>query len=239
MAHDNKQRLIIFVKSPVAGKVKTRLAQDCSDELACLYYQAMVACALQHISDYAAQRQQPLNLYIGYTLSDSKQDIENWLNPYLPENSIITVNYFKQAESACLGERIYEAFAASFAQGYNQASIIGTDCIDITPNILTDLLSDEPKNTIGPTHDGGYYALGLNSSNVGTKTGDLHALFSSIRWSCKHTYADTLAAANSMNLTFATLPILHDIDYLEDWHRAIDSQQGYLLQQKLSEIELK
>ena len=100
-------------------------------------------------------------------------------------------------------------------------------------------MSSESNYSLGPTHDGGYYALGLNSEKFSSKPEDLLTLFTSIRWSSEYTYDDTLAAADSIHLIFTAMPTLYDIDYLTDWHRALDSKQGYLLQQKLSEIEQK
>ncbi|GEM_PF-2622841 len=237
MATKTRQRLIIFVKSPIAGKVKTRLTQasKCSDEQACFYYQAMVACVFEHISDYSSQIQQSLNVHIGYTLSDDSKSIKKWLTPYLPNTDKINVSYFEQLDSACLGDRIHHAFTDSFAQGFSHVGIIGTDCVDITPKILHALFNST-KPTIGPTYDGGYYGLSLHSEYFHDQPELLKRLFTHINWSCETTYQNTLYAAQSIHLELSELPKLHDIDYFEDWERALQSTQGTLLTTHLSNL---
>ncbi len=238
MITDKNQRLIIFVKSPIAGKVKTRLAQECSAEQASLYYQAMVACVLEHIAHYASELNQPLNIHIGYTLSDNNQAIKDWLEPYLSKVNQLHISYFEQFESSCLGERIHHAFDHSFAEGYQHVSIIGTDCISITPTILHQLFKPN-HSMIGPTYDGGYYALSLQAKHFSNEPESLNRLFFTINWSSPSTYQDTLDAAQAIDLELQPLPKLHDIDYLEDWERALKSVQGSLLQDKLSVINRK
>ena len=238
MMYHKKQRLIIFVKSPVPGKVKTRLANapECSDEKACNYYQAMVACVLQHVNNYVAESEQMLDLYVGYTLSDDEQAIKDWLEPHLSSNSKISMSYFKQVDSPSLGDRIRVAFADSFAEGYDYAGIIGTDCVDITPSVLGELFSENVA-AIGPTHDGGYYSLGLSSLPFKQQPELLARLFADVRWSTEMTYQDSVEAAEAIELDLHVLPKLHDIDYYADWQRALSSSQGPRLKQQLKQIE--
>ena len=57
-----------------------------------------------------------------------------------------------------LGERMRNAFAAGFEQGYQKIVIIGTDCFELTPEIIKQSFErlDHHYTVIGPALDGGY-----------------------------------------------------------------------------------
>ncbi len=64
---------------------------------------------------------------------------------------------------------------------------------------------------VGPAQDGGYYLIGQRAPGAD--------LFSGVEWSSERVYAQTMERALACGLSVARLPMLYDVDTLEDWHR--------------------
>ena len=62
---------------------------------------------------------------------------------------------------------------------------------------------------LGPTFDGGYYLLGMN--------GYYPSLFDNINWSTETVFLETVNNTEQLQLTYAILPTLNDIDTESDW----------------------
>ena len=140
-----KKLLIIFVKNAVKGKVKTRLAATIGDEKALEIYQILV----QHTFDITIAL--PVNKAVFY--SDFLQE-DIW-SPAFYENFV--------QSGTDLGERMYQAFQQGFATGYEQVCIIGSDCYELTEQIIQQAFEklELTDVVIGPAEDGGYYLLGM------------------------------------------------------------------------------
>lgn len=65
---------------------------------------------------------------------------------------------------------------------------------------------------LGPAHDGGYWAIGLQRTRPLPPR-----LFDGVRWSSQHALADTLATLQGRRI--AVLPTLHDVDTAADLAR--------------------
>lgn len=64
---------------------------------------------------------------------------------------------------------------------------------------------------LGPTEDGGYYAVGCRRPHP--------AMFAGVEWSADRTFEQTEAAFDRAGLSFARLPVWYDIDRYEDLQR--------------------
>jgi rSAM/selenodomain-associated transferase 1 len=109
-----------------------------------------------------------------------------------------------------LGEKMANAFLKAFSLGYKKVLIIGSDCFDLTENIITDAftLMDENDLVLGPAKDGGYYLLGMKTLYP--------SLFKNKAWSTENVLCDTLIDLSNLNLSFTLLPTLSDIDEEKD-----------------------
>ena len=108
-----------------------------------------------------------------------------------------------------LGDRMLSAFKSVLIME-NKAVIIGSDCPEISQDIINKALSalDSNDMVIGPTHDGGYYLLGMKT---------LHReLFKDIEWSSHTVYRATINAMEKKKLSYKILDKKHDLDYKED-----------------------
>lgn len=187
-----KQLLIIFVKNAVAGKVKTRLAATIGPEKALAVYQIL----LQRTHDITISLPMAKAVYYSDFVAD-----DNW-NPLFYERRV--------QMGPDLGERMYRAFADGFAAGYEHICIIGSDCYELTREIIRQAFEKLEANdvVIGPAEDGGYYLLGLKCLN--------EALFTGKTWSTSSVLLDTLNNIKEAGQSVALLPELTDVDEEKD-----------------------
>ncbi|MBD1395562.1 TIGR04282 family arsenosugar biosynthesis glycosyltransferase [Pontibacter sp. JH31] len=188
-----KKLLMLFVRNPELGKVKTRLAASVGPETALDIYLHL----LRHTRDITQEL--PVDKVVYYSEKVEQQDL--W-----PD-----ARYLKKVQPpGDLGEKMKLAFETAFAEGYTSVVIIGSDCHQLTSDIVNQAF-DELKThevVIGPALDGGYYLLGMRH---------LHPeLFHNKRWSTEHVFPDTLYDIERLHLSHTLLPYLSDIDKLED-----------------------
>lgn len=195
MMNNYHQALIIFIKNPIPGQVKTRIANEAGDKKALEIYHQL----LDHTRRVASSLQDTM-LYLYYSDFISR---DNW-----PED-LFTKRLQKGND---LGERMYHAFE-EVLKDHDHALLIGSDIIQLTPEILREGFSAMQNHdaVIGPSVDGGYYLLGLK--NV------LTDYFKGIQWSGESVYRDTLSRLTSHDIAFYILPLLSDVDYLKDWEK--------------------
>jgi len=186
--------LIIFIKNPRLGKVKTRLAATLGDKKALVVYEQLLKHTRQICEKVAADR---LLFYSSYISEDDDWDGQQFRK-------------FVQV-GVDLGERMNRAFEAAFERyGYQKVVIIGSDCADLTADIITTAFQqlEQHDTVIGPANDGGYYLLGMNRLFT--------AVFEEKYWSTPSVFEDTMADIETAGLTCYMLPELTDIDNQED-----------------------
>ena len=189
-----KEALIIFVKNPVIGKVKTRLAAKVGDEKALQIYLQLLEHTRSIVTSVVADK------FIFY--SDTHDNNDLWPN---------TIFNKKKQYGNNLGEKMLNAFNEIFETDYEKVSIIGSDCLELTAAIINQGFKDleSADVVIGPATDGGYYFLGMKKINP--------LLFDDIDWSTSKVFEQTIAVCNNEQLTYSLLPILNDIDEETDW----------------------
>lgn len=192
MNKDN-QLLIVFYRNPELGKVKNRLAATVGEERALAIYLLMAAHARK------ISLSMPVDRVVYYSeFSDSE---DNWLN----------CDFQKRLQHGSdLGEKMKNAFEESFNSGYESVCIIGTDCLELTEDILF-MAFDTLKHrdaVIGPAADGGYYLLGMNRF--------VPELFNNKNWSTSSVCGDTIQDLKHLHCSYHVLPTLHDVDHESD-----------------------
>lgn len=193
MADFSQTALIIFVRNPVLGKVKTRLAKDLGDEKALAVYRLLI----QHTLDITLPIQ--CEKFVYYADEPEKQDI--WSR----------TGYIKRQQSGLdLGARMLLAFSELFDHGYKRVLIIGSDCYQLSTEILAEAISllESHSAVLGPTLDGGYYLLGLKTL--------LPDLFSNKPWSSDQVAALSIADFRNHGLSYSLMEELSDVDVKAD-----------------------
>ena len=188
--------LIIFLKYPEKGKVKTRLAKDIGNEKALLIYKKLVSKLLNQIDS------NNYDISIYFYPESKKNEVKKWIN--LPE-----IKHLAQSGDD-LGIRMLNAFKDSISLKYAKTVIIGTDCLEINNNIISKsfYLLDDSDLVLGPATDGGYYLIGLKSV--------VETIFQDIHWSTEKVLKQTINKAKEIKLSYKFLDFLSDIDTLED-----------------------
>ncbi|TXD79785.1 TIGR04282 family arsenosugar biosynthesis glycosyltransferase [Algoriphagus ratkowskyi] len=189
-----KEGIVIFQKNSVLGKVKTRLAATIGDERAFNAYQQLVNYTHKIVSQSPAEK----ILFFSNYLED---DLTQYPSDYR----------FELQSGEELGEKMCNSFAQLFEEKFDRLIIIGTDCAEITPELISEAFEalNDQEVVIGPAHDGGYYLLGMRKFVPG--------LFSNIPWSTDRVTALTKDYLKANGITFAILPVLSDVDIEEDW----------------------
>lgn len=186
-----KNKLIIFVKNPILGKVKTRLAADIGQEGALETYKML----LQHTLTVAKNCNASVSIY--YSDFINQDDLWDGFDKNIQE-------------SGDLGGRMSSAVEEQFSKGYEKVMIIGSDCLDISSKIIDIAFQklDKTDVVIGPAQDGGYYLIGSRRyvSNI----------FENKKWSTETVFLDTVEDINKLNLTHVCLETLYDIDTKAD-----------------------
>lgn len=183
--------VIVVCKAPERGRVKTRLAKDIGEERAYHVYSIMMATLFT-------------NLSTGYGYD---------VCPCVDGNAKLvqagTIDPIHQ-RGASLGERIVNAIRD--CRSYPVKIVIGSDTPNITAQIVHQAITslDTADVVIGPAHDGGYYLIGMKQLHEG--------LFEGISWSTEEVLEQTQDRARSSGLSVALLPIMRDIDTIEDLH---------------------
>jgi rSAM/selenodomain-associated transferase 1 len=191
------QAIALFLKPPVPGRVKTRLAKDIGAAAACTIY--------RNLADHSVQQADasgiPLVLFFDGVTHDE-----------LPEDWRVAAIRCLPQQGADLGQRMAAAFNALFAEGAQQVVLIGSDIPGIDRSYLQQAfqLLAHHDLVIGPALDGGYCLIGFN------RQGFTPAVFSSISWSTEQVLDQSLARATNAGLSVGLLPVLRDIDTLED-----------------------
>lgn len=187
--------LIIFIKNPERGKVKTRLAQTMGPDQALAVYRAL----LTHTRRLAESLDSHRLLFY----SDFIDHKDQW-----PASSF---QKFLQ-KGTDLGARMHQAFQTALLE-HQKSVIIGSDCASLTVDILREAFRqlDRHDFVIGPAQDGGYYLLGMKEEHP--------ELFTDITWSTDSVLSSTLNRIEKLDKSCYHLPELSDIDYEADWEK--------------------
>ncbi len=188
--------LIIFVRNPEKGKVKTRLTATLGADKALEIYLQL----LQHTA----------------SITKSLDDVSRYVfySDVVGHNDFWSEGAFHKMIQADgdLGRKMLAAFQAVFACGHKEVVIIGSDCPGLTTQGLWSAFESLIKHdvVIGPANDGGYYLLGLKEPR--------EDFFVNKEWSTDGVCKATLADIHTLGLSCCCLPELVDVDTEEDWN---------------------
>ena len=203
-----RDALIVFVKEPRPGAVKTRLAARLGAALAARLYRALVENALRATADPAVER-----------LVFASGDVASWLagETCLP-----------QAQGD-LGRRMEQAFGVAFARGHRRVAIAGSDVPGLDARRVKEALDalDDADLAIAPAGDGGYSLLALSQPRP--------ELFRGIAWSTASVLDETRDAARGLRVKL--LEELPDLDTFDDLERQWERLRAALPAELSSAVE--
>ena len=202
--------VVLFVRIPIPGRVKTRLAKDLGATRACELYKAIVADVLRSIKSAGL----PLYLFC---------DRENDGN--LPREWTDVSDSVVVQQGASIGDRMAAAFRYCFNEQIDKVILIGSDIPGIDAYVL---LTAEKKLescdiTIAPAADGGYCLIAMKQNSF------LPEIFNDIPWSTDAVLRNTFEICEKHDISIELLACLQDIDTIEDFdsYRLIPSATAY------------
>ena len=190
--------VIVFARTPVAGRVKTRLIGRLTAQQAAELHQAMIT----DTTDLVAALPLPAERRILFSEA---------LPPMaLPEG----LEVGRQAEGD-LGARLVAAMEGAFAGGAEKAIVLGSDSPHLPPSRILEAVKalDTADLVLGPTDDGGYYLVGCRAGRFSP------AVFAGVEWGSARVFQQTCAAAAPAGLSVASLATWYDLDEWKDLMR--------------------
>jgi rSAM/selenodomain-associated transferase 1 len=184
-------QLLVVAKTPVPGRVKTRLCPPYTPQQAARIAAAALADTLATVAATPAAGR-------ALVVDGDLPAPAGWVRVAQREGT--------------LGERLAQAFTDTAVPGL-ASLLVGMD----TPQLTVDLLADATDRlaghgtdaVLGPAEDGGWWALGLRDPAHA-------AVLRDVPTSTSGTGALTLAALRNRGLRVAALPSLSDVDTAAD-----------------------
>ena len=141
--------LLVFVKEPRPGAVKSRLAAAIGPERAAGVYKALAEEEIRR----TAPRGDEFERLFSFSPPAAREAVAAWL----PGETLVA-----QSEGD-IGARMSRAFEDVFARGARRVALVGTDVPSLTREDVVEAIEslDDQEVVIGPATDGGYYLLAL------------------------------------------------------------------------------
>ena len=186
--------LAVMAKAPRPGKVKTRLSPPLTlDQTAALNIRF-----LRDTTENLATIPNAAGL-ISYTPVGD----EALFAGLLPETFALVPQ-----RGDGFGERLLAAAQDILAIGYGAVCLIDSDSPTVPAaafyHAVEALAPPGDRVVLGPSHDGGYYLIGLKQAHPEP--------FERISWSTAAVYSETLERCREANLEVVTLPLWYDVD---------------------------
>jgi rSAM/selenodomain-associated transferase 1 len=196
--------VILFIKAPLPGNVKSRLAAGIGEEAALGLYRVLVLDAVEMLGGT------PYPVHVYYAPADQREAVTSLLG---------MDRVLRPQTGADLGSRMEYAFRDAFAEGFSRVALVGSDLPELNPLIMAEAFDalEQDDAVLGPAADGGYYLIGFRRTTMPAEA------FHGIAWSTPTVFEDTMKAMQAHALRVHVLPKLHDLDTAADlkafWER--------------------
>jgi rSAM/selenodomain-associated transferase 1 len=200
-------RTLVFAKTPMPGRVKTRLHAVLEPEDCAALHARLVRLTLDKLT---RPQLYPVELWCAPDCGDAffrdcRHDYELELHAQAGDD---------------LGQRMHNALCQSL-ETCDAAVLVGTDCPSLTRTDIDTACRQLLAGTdvvLGPATDGGYYLVGLRQPHP--------ELFTGISWGRGEVLAQTLARARQQALQVYLLPRRDDLDTPADYRRFLGRDEA-------------
>lgn len=210
MNREKLPAIILYLKFPQIGTVKTRLISDMIDKTQAFELQiAMIKDTLVLLANLNFSFQPVISFYPSTELNSFKKLIYSF-DDFIPDNFLSNLIFIPQQ-----GEGSGSHFKSTFKQAFDIQNIscciiLGGDTPHLSSQIIKDSLNYLQKNDlssiIGPSQTGGFYIYGITSYIE-----NLDLVFSK-----KNEFANLLELNMLNSFTTYMLPYAYDIDTSQD-----------------------
>jgi rSAM/selenodomain-associated transferase 1 len=189
--------LLLFIRYPEPGRVKTRLAAKIGPDEAAEVYRNFILDILATLERCGL----PLKIY--FSPSEREAAFPDWLGPgYV----------FRPQKGTDLGARMRIAFEEAFDDGFASGILLGSDVPDLPLYVLKEAVDALRSSdaVIGPAQDGGYYLIGFRRNAFPPD------VFNDIPWGTTVVLRETTARLEAHGCRIHLLPEWQDVDTVED-----------------------
>jgi uncharacterized protein len=194
----------VFAKAPEPGKVKTRLIPLLGEQGAATLYRSLATRTLETAREA------------------SVGPVELWCVPDIHHDffSFCRARYNVTLHQQCdgnLGLRMHKAIEEGLARA-RHVVLIGSDCPSLTATDVqaaAAVLREGYDAVFGPTEDGGYVLVGLNSATP--------TAFDAMTWGTAQVMDETRRRLRRLGRRWHELPTQWDVDRPEDYRRLIST----------------
>ncbi|WP_051694248.1 TIGR04282 family arsenosugar biosynthesis glycosyltransferase [Desulfohalovibrio reitneri] len=190
---DGDRRVILFLKTPRPGAVKTRLVPLLGEDGAAGLAKAMAEDTLAMLRTLDA----PILVSV-----EPERDLSR-ARKWLGEGP----SYFPQ-RGEDLGRRMATALADAFEQGSERAVLLGADLPDLPSEIVSHAFQtlERTDAVLAPAADGGWFLIGFRADAFD------RSVLDGIPWSTPETFQATSDALDRAGVAWAILPGWPDVD---------------------------
>ena len=186
--------IVVFAKSPEAGRVKTRLCPPLSPAAAAVFQRACLADLWARLACLPG---------VHRVLCHDPPTAADLFHELLGAEIDLTAQ-----PQGDLGQRLAGTFETLFARGLGPILAIGADSPDLPLSLITQameiLIAGECDVVVVPALDGGYTLIGLGQPH--------REPFEAIPWSTAEVAAATLSRCRQAGLNVRTLSPWYDVD---------------------------
>lgn len=222
--------LIVMIKEPITGQVKTRLGASVGLELASTYYKALVEILLKQLHGLNNCR-----IRFCFTPDDASDSVRFWILPELsalpsPEDKNVYLTTspitgektaqeidFRPQGTGSLDTKIANAFKQGFHDGFSEIALINSDCPECGARWINAAFSALPPSAnnliVGPSLQGNCYLIILSSA-LSSPNNDL---LENLQWDKDKAFQIILERAKNADIQLKTLPQLRPIIDQSDW----------------------
>ncbi|MCP3676887.1 MAG: glycosyltransferase [Deltaproteobacteria bacterium] len=205
--------LVVMMKYPEPGRVKTRLAPPLTGVEASRLYRCFIEDTFERIMPLAqcSDADERVSIHSAFTPLEKRGDVTKLLPAWIP---------LILQRGGDLGERLGNIFSDLIVSGYKRVVVIGSDSPDIPLAYIEYafiLLREKPGMVVlGPSEDGGYYLIGMDRANK--------VPFEKISWGGDTVLRETIKRCGKGDIEVSLLPEWRDVDTIEDLEPLINSR---------------
>jgi len=188
-----KRCVVLFAKYPEKGAVKSRLSRYYGEDFVVDIYRNFITDTLETLSN--GHYSYRVACYPGERKAEM---IDEFGSKHL---------YMSQTGSD-LGERMKNAMADLFSDGFRFILVIGSDIPDLPNHIIENAFRalESHDAVIGPSVDGGYYLIGMQETTF------VPDVFEGLMWGTTTVFQDTMKKFRENGYSLHILPMWQDID---------------------------
>ena len=195
------EALAIFTRTPVLGRVKTRLQAELGAAGALAVHRRLAEETFVRMANCTAD--------ISLWVTEHSDETQDW-----HEQTGWPVHLQRGSD---LGERMHHVLDHLLSAGAERACLIGTDCPTLDAAYVANGFAALRRGdvVVGPAEDGGYGLIGVRRS--------LPELFDDMPWGTDAVLKETRSRCEARGLSCVYLDVVWDVDEPGDWERYLAS----------------